>query len=99
MTRINTTTLNEDVRDSVPWPVKSGMWQDVSDRNIEEFFKHAPNGTFDNARRVRNLLRRQMLRWHEDKIKQFFHRIASDAKALRLTNVVMQVINKLTAGL
>ena len=93
MSRINTSKIDEDVKDSVPWPVKSGKWQDVNPENVKRFIQHAPDGVFDNHRRLRSLLRRQAVRWHEDKIRQFFLRIAGDQETFRLTVVVMQTIN------
>ena len=79
--------------------MKDGTWREVTDYGVEDFFKHAPDGVFENSRRLRSLLRRQALHWHEDKIRQFFPRIASDPEVLRLTGLVMQVINKLTERL
>ena len=99
MARINTSELDEDVKDSVPWPVKSGKWQDVNPENVNKFIKHAPDGIFDNHLRLRSLLRRQAVRWHEDKIRQFFPRIAGDQETLQLTVVVMQTINAMVASL
>jgi hypothetical protein len=46
----------------------------------------------DNRFRFRTLLRLQALRWHEDKLRHFFPRIAQDEQCLRLARLVMQVI-------
>ena len=99
MSRINTTEIDEDVKDSVPWPVKSGKWRDVNPDNVTKFLQHAPDGVFDNRSRLRSLLRRQAVRWHEDKIRQFFPRIAGARETLRLTVVVMQTINAMVDDL
>jgi hypothetical protein len=99
MTRINTSELDEDVKDSVPWPVKSGRWQDVNPENVKKFIEHAPAEVFGNRPRLRSLLRRQAMRWHEDKIRQFFPRIAGDQEAFQLTVVVMQTINAIVESL
>ena len=99
MKRVDTTSLNEDVRESVPWPVKTGKWQDVNETNVRVFLRQGPGDVAGNAKKFRSMLRRQALRWHEDKLKQFFPRIAGDAEALVLANTVMVVINGLTANL
>jgi hypothetical protein len=99
MSRIDTSEVDEDVKDSVPWPVQSGKWQDVNPANVKKFIQHAPDGVFDNCRRFRSLLRRQAMRWHEDKIRHFFPRIAGDQETFQLTIVVMQTINAMVDDL
>ncbi|KAK3681507.1 hypothetical protein LTR37_020886 [Vermiconidia calcicola] len=99
MARLRTSTLLEDVKDSVPWPVKDGVWQDVSERNVEEFFRNAPDGASKIPIKVRSLLRRQALSWHEDKIRQFYPRIAGDVETFGLAQLVMQVINRMSERL
>jgi hypothetical protein len=96
MSRIDTASLRESVKDSVPWPVKSGLWQDVSDRSVEEFFRHAPDGVSECSTKMRSLLRRQALKWHEDKLRQFFPKLADDEECLRLARIVMQTINRMS---
>jgi len=95
MARVDTSDLDENIKDSVPWPVKSGTWQDVSERNVLEFFRHAPDGVGDNPIKFRTLMRQQALRWHEDKLRQRFRKIAQDEECLSLATLVMRVINGL----
>lgn len=95
MARMSTVEFDEDVKHSIPWPVKSGRWQDVTPENIKQFMQNAPNGAFWKPVGLRSLLRRETIRWHEDKIRQNFPRIAGDSEALKLTVVVMQVLNNL----
>lgn len=99
MQRVNTADFDEDVRESVPWPVKSGRWQDVNEANVRAFLRQAPDGVASNPRRFRSLLRRQALRWHEDRLRHWFPRIAGNSAALELATTVMQVINGLTGDL
>ena len=99
MQRLDTSTLDEDIRESVPWPVKSGRWQDVNEANIRAFFCRAPDDAAENPRRFLLVLRRQTLRWHEDKLRQFFPRVAGDAECRRLANVIIQMLNGLKGSL
>jgi hypothetical protein len=93
MSRINTFELDEEIKESVPWPVRSGQWQDVSPANVRRFFRNAPPGQSSDSSQFRSLLRQQMWRWHEDRIQRSFPRIADNAEALALAVVVMQVLN------
>ncbi|KAK3717648.1 hypothetical protein LTR37_005715 [Vermiconidia calcicola] len=96
MARLRTSTFLEDVKESVPWPVKDGVWRDVCETNVEEFFRNAPVGASKVPSKFRSLLRRQTLYWHEDKIRQFYPRIAGDAETSGLAQLVMQVINRMS---
>jgi hypothetical protein len=93
MSRVSTFELDEEVKASVPWPVRSGRWQDVSSGNVRCFFRNAPSGGSSDPAQSRSILRQQMWRWHEDRIRRSFPRIADDAEALELAVVVMQIIN------
>ena len=95
MARMDTSTLDEDVLESLPWPVKEGRWQEVNERYIEEFFRHAPDGAFDDQRRFLRMLRQQSLRWHTDRIMYRFPRVTGREDVRGLTTTVMQVIVRL----
>nr|POF07068.1 hypothetical protein CFP56_31692 [Quercus suber] len=90
-------TLDEDVRDSLPWPVRSGRWQDVTDRSVQDFFSHVqhrPHAAVDATWNTR-MLRRQALRWQEDYLVRMFPRAKDDADVLTLVGVVAAVIGRL----
>lgn len=89
---IDTADLDEDIRESIPWPVKNGRWQDVNEGNVRAFYRHAPNGASENPRRFKSLLIRQALRWHGDKLCPKHPRVARDGECLRLATIVAQVI-------
>lgn len=97
--RLDTSTLGEDIRESVPWPVKSGRWQDVTEANIRAFLRRAPDDASDNPRRFRLVLRGEAKRWHMDRLQHFFKRIADDEECSRLATLVMQVVNGLMGNL
>lgn len=98
MARIDTTTLDEDILESLPWPVKRGKWQDVNDANVEVFLRHDPDDAPQDRTRFSRLLRRQAMRWHEDRVRHCFPRAAGDERVMRLTTLVMQVVNRLDKG-
>ena len=93
---IDTSTLDEDVMDSLPWPVRDGRWQDVNERNVEDFFRHAQDGVHDASGSLLMLLRLQAMRWHEDRLRRVFPRMAEREDVMALTTMVMQVVNRMT---
>ena len=95
MSRIDTSGLDEDVRDSLPWPVRSGHWQDVNVAAVRCFFDNAPHTVPRCQPQIRSLqlLRLQVWRWHEDRLRHLFLAIADNPEVARLTTMVMQTIN------
>merc|ERR1711939_1002854 len=60
----SSTARNVDLRDAIPWPVKSGMLKDVGCSNVKEFLdKSLPKG----PGRVK-LLRKECQKWHPDSV-------------------------------
>jgi hypothetical protein len=95
MDRVDCSNLDEDVLESLPWPVKGGRWQDVNESNVETFLRHAPDGTSADPERFRDFLKTQLFRWHEDRIRYKFPGVAGRADVLGLLTLVVQVINRL----
>ena len=95
MSRIDTFGLDEDVRDSLPWPVRSGHWHDVDTAAVRCFFDNAPHTEPEDRHRIRflQLLRLQIWRWHENRVRRLFPTIAGDAEAAQLITVVIQTVN------
>lgn len=94
--RLDRVLLNEDVRDSLPWPVKDGQRQQVTERNVEDFFAHGqPRGMPEDRTWMCRVLRRQALRWREDYLLRQFPRAAGDEEVLGLARVVAGVIERL----
>lgn len=61
----------------IPWPVKSGKWEDVTAESVKLFFQKAPSmpSSPTDAKRERfKLMSQESKRWHTDKIMQLFGR-------------------------
>jgi DNA repair exonuclease SbcCD ATPase subunit len=54
-----------NIRDAIPWPVKSGSYRDVSASNVKEFFKKA----VPLDANVATLMKKECLKWHPNRIK------------------------------
>ncbi|KAH6664489.1 putative reticulocyte-binding protein 2 like protein a [Halenospora varia] len=52
-----------NIRDAIPWPVKSGLYRDAKDSNVKEFFQKAVSRDEDMAK----LMRKECLKWHPDR--------------------------------
>lgn len=58
----------------IPWPVKTGRWEDVNEAKVAEFFSKAmpvpdtPEAVEDRIK----LMTAENLRWHPDKITSRF---------------------------
>jgi hypothetical protein len=52
-----------NIRDAIPWPVKSGSYRDVKSPNVKEFFQKAVSRDED----IVKLMRKECLKWHPDK--------------------------------
>lgn len=85
-----------DARDILPWPVRSGTWQEVDERRVKEFFQHgAIDARQDHAVFVR-MLKTQALRWHPDRMCRF-PALAGSEDVMRCVGLVAQVINGMIA--
>lgn len=94
MARMDMSSLDEDLKDSIPWPVRSGQWRDVTSANVRAFLRQAPDGRFRNIRRRRTLLRRQAMLWMRQSCA-----LTEDEEAHHLILVVIRVTNELTEDL
>jgi hypothetical protein len=80
------------LRDTIPWPVKSGSYKDVKASNVEEFLEKAiPKG--DN---ISKILKKECSKWHSD-ARQRFPR-ASELTALDHMSMEM-IVRKITGML
>jgi hypothetical protein len=52
------------IRDSMPWPVFSGLYCDVKAPAVKEFFEKAVPSNMDRVR----VMRKECLKWHPDKV-------------------------------
>lgn len=93
--RIDVAHLDEDLRDTLPWPVLSGRWQDVDEASVSDFVKHAPGAVFKDSREFRKVVRKELLRWHPDKISQRFPTARDHDQVMRLATTVTRVVKRL----
>ena len=80
----------EGVRDRIPWPVLSGLWQDVNPDEVERFYRHAPQagGNDDEAA----MLKLERVRWHPDKVQQKAGFV--DKETLGTVTAVFQIVDR-----
>ncbi|KAF2027940.1 hypothetical protein EK21DRAFT_70791 [Setomelanomma holmii] len=78
------------VRDSIPWPVASGMAKHVCKDEIEQFLRSSSAWKEDAA----GLLKTERVRWHPDKMQQRFGQHI-DSDAMKLVTAVFQIIDRL----
>jgi hypothetical protein len=55
-----------NIRDAIPWPVKSGSYRDVKASNVKQFFQKAVPADAN----VATLMRKECLKWHPDMISR-----------------------------
>lgn len=61
--RASTSTIREgEIRDAVPWPVKSGAYRDVKAQAVKEFFEK----TVPKDQDMVKLMRKECRNWHPD---------------------------------
>ena len=58
--------IQGNIRDVIPWPVKSDSYSDVKRTAVAEFFRNAPPRNTDPADTVK-LMRSECTKWHPDK--------------------------------
>ena len=75
----------------IPWPVLSGMSKDVDAQHIHSFFEHSPKDQLA-GRTMKDLLKKERVRWHPDKMQQ---RLGGklNADTLRSITAVFQLID------
>ncbi|KAH8596934.1 hypothetical protein B0O99DRAFT_685414 [Bisporella sp. PMI_857] len=56
-----------NLRDAIPWPVKSGSYKDVRASDVREFLQTAPPKNIAVAK----LMRQECLKWHPDKVNNW----------------------------
>jgi len=76
------------MKERIPWPVEGGRLEDIGKEDVETFFKHAPGQLGD-------VLRRERVRWHPDKMLQRAGGLGVDEGAMRGVTAVFQVVDEL----
>jgi len=75
----------------IPWPVLSGKSKDIDAQHIHAFFDHSPKDQLA-GRSLKDLLKKERVRWHPDKMQQ---RLGGklDTDTLRSITAVFQLID------
>lgn len=91
---------NISLKERIPWPVESGAWRDVlRTGEVDRFFERAPlaahaAGGADGGKMV-DVLKKERVRWHPDKIQQRAGASGTDPETLKMVTAVFQVIDRL----
>jgi hypothetical protein len=87
-----TTPLREgNIRDAIPWPVKSGSYRDVKASNVNDFLKRA---VARDASPVK-LIRKECKKWHPDSI----NRLLRDAQLTDADEMMIEMICRVVTDL
>jgi len=83
----------KSIRDDIPWPVKSGLYRDVTSSSVKEFLQRSGETEGDMSR----LMRKECQKWHPDMINRFLSAFqVTDADQMMLgmiCRVVTDLIN------
>ena len=91
------------LRERIPWPVESGKWEDVEKGGVESFFGQAPMAAAAVAAAagrgkgmdVGEVLKKERVRWHPDKMQQRAGDGGMDAETLKTVTAVFQVVDRM----
>jgi len=83
-----------NVRDAIPWPVKSGSYRDVKASNVKQFFQKAVPADAN----VATLMRKECLKWHPDRINRLLRDFQlSDADKMMVDMICTVVTDSLNS--
>lgn len=86
----------EKIKDQILWPVLSGKREDFSRREVERFFKNAPQPNMgESEANIGHILKAERVRWHPDKIQQRFGSQGIDEETMKMVTAVFQVIDSM----
>ncbi|KAI5924860.1 hypothetical protein F4810DRAFT_97826 [Camillea tinctor] len=81
---------------NIPWPVKLGFRVEVTEANVTTFFAKAPPEELRATAKARlDLIRKELLRWHTDKVMQNLGSEVVNSSASDALNVVARVLVEL----
>ena len=86
----------------IAWPVESGVIKDVFHVDIERFFRNAPQAAGGNGGKevdLAEVLKKERVRWHPDKMQQRAGNEGIDDETLKVITAVFQVVDRLWNGL
>lgn len=80
------------MKEWISWPVESGKWQDVGKESVEAFFR---NGAGLEDVDLGDMLKRERVRWHPDKMQQRAGSGGIDDETMKAVTAVFQVVDRL----
>jgi hypothetical protein len=86
------------LRNKISWPVESGKRRDVSNEEVENFFRNAPSAmstSEDGSGGLLTVLKMERVRWHPDKIQQRYGSLGIDEGTMKAVTAVFQVIDNM----
>ena len=98
------------MRERIVWPVESGRWEDVGAGEVERFFERGggvASGTAGNGGvggdgkggALGEVLKKERVKWHPDKMQQRAGEGGIDAETLKLVTAVFQVVDRMWSKL
>ncbi|RFU23677.1 hypothetical protein B7463_g12662, partial [Scytalidium lignicola] len=91
------TTSTSNIRDSIPWPVKSGHYKDVTRPEVLRFYQNSPELTGKPKEVVVKFLLKECLNWHPDKGCALFKGEPLSEADRNILTMIAAVLNHLTA--
>ena len=79
----------------IRWPVRSGQRRDVGREEIRKFFEQAPQGGGGGNVDLLEVLKKERVRWHPDKVQQRAGEGGLDVETTKLVTAVFQIIDRL----
>jgi hypothetical protein len=89
--RTSTAPREGNLRDVIPWPVKSGSHRDVTRSNVEEFLQKA----VPSDANVAKVMRKECQKWHPDMI----HRLLRGAQLTDVDQMMVDMICRVVTDL
>lgn len=79
----------------IRWPVRSGQRRDVGREEIKKFFECAPQSGAGGNVDLLEVLKKERVRWHPDKVQQRAGEGGLDVETTKLVTAVFQIIDRL----
>ncbi|KAL9131391.1 MAG: hypothetical protein Q9217_000659 [Psora testacea] len=73
----------------------SGKREDVTKEEVERFYMHAPQAVWDGEVDLGNVLKKERVKWHPDKMQQRAGTDRLDEETVKLVTAVFQVVDRL----
>ncbi len=88
----NTTSGEGNIREAIPWPVKSGSHRDVNASNVREFLQRAVAKEGNNSS---SLLRKECQKWHPDVVDRLLRGVKLTDVDRMMIDMICRVVTEL----